>query len=237
MENYLEEFTYLKFRYILSDGEIPRTKMYLASYFIADMCDEYYASCGYEVLNKTREPTNPHLHMHFVVKNKTIGSIRKALQREFKRLGETRKGNSLYSLAEEEDVKDLNRFLRYAWKQGGRRGIEDGFPERLPPDMDINLQEALAIEEQDRMWDFNCKKKADSLKPNTKDKLFEYLDEINEKCKFITKKEILIKIMEYYNQEEKSANKSTILGYLQTAVWRYGLETFEETADSWLRSV
>lgn len=230
----LTEYKFFKFRYTLADGDIPRAKMYLQAYFLNES-EEYYAACGYETLNKLNENTHPHLHMHFVVKGKTIGAIRKALQRDFKSQNEKRKGNVLYSLSEEEDVKDVNRFLRYVWKQGGRQSREAGFRESLPADMDVDLEVALAREEQERMWEFNKKKQAEALRPSTKDKLFEYLDGLNEQNKFSSKREILIKIMEYYNSEEKSANKQTIMGYLQTALWRYQMETFEETATEWLK--
>lgn len=230
----LDDYKFIKFRYTLAEGDNARAKMYLQSY-IVNLGEEYYAACGYETLNKLNENTHPHLHMHCVVKGKTLGAIRKALQRDFKLNGEKRKGNVLYSLSEEEDVKDVNRFLRYVWKQGGRMTREQGFAEKLPPDMDINLEIALAREEQERMWEFNKKKQAEALRPSTKDKLFEYLDGLNEQNKFSSKREILIKIMEYYNSEEKSANKQTIMGYLQTALWRYQMETFEETATEWLK--
>lgn len=181
-----EDYHFYKFRFTLpKDDDVnfssPERNMYLHSYFF-DPYDgvPYYATCGYETKNKFNEDTHPHLHMHIICKGKTIGAIRKALQRDFKGRGETRKGNVLYSLAEEEDVVDVNRFLRYVWKQGGRVTKEGGFPERYPPDMNLEMEIALAKEEQERMWEFNRKKQEQALKPSTKDMLFEHLDKIQQ---------------------------------------------------------
>lgn len=232
------DYKFYKFRYTLSEdlGDNYRQIMYLQSLLLPED-GEYVATGGFEKLNKFNEPTHAHIHIHFGCKSRTLGGMRKALQREFKNRGETRKGNALYSLTEESDVIDVNRFLRYCWKQGGRITDSTGLLEKLPKDIDIDLETKLAKEEQERMWEFNRKKQDESMRPNTKDKLFEYLDGLHKKAPFLCKRSILIKIMEYYNQEEKSANKSTIIGYLQTAIWRYKLETFEQTADIWLNSM
>lgn len=236
-----DDFKFYKFRFHLPDGTSAENWNFLRAVILGIRKDnmqepEYYGTCGYEVLNKVNEPTRPHLHMHFAVKTQqTLGAVRKRLQRHFSEDSRiTSRGNELYSLSEEDDVQDVHRFLRYVWKQGGRRSVEHGFAERIPSDMNIEMSIALAREEQGRMWEFNRKKRDEMLKPSTKDGLFEYLDALNLQNPFSDSKQLLIKIMEYYNQEEKSANKQTILGYHQTGLWRYKLESFEETALKWL---
>lgn len=228
-----DEWQFYKFRYTFKVDENPRSKFHLLGLLIGDT-DEYYASAGIEKLNKLNETTHTHIHIHFALKNgRTLGAIRKAFQRFRGSDDETRKGNELYSLVEEPDVKEMNRFFRYAWKQGGRVGKDNGFREKLPVGLEVELEIALAIEEQKRMWEFNIKKRDTSLKPNTKDKLFEFLN-----TKFEDKKpselELLTAICDYYNGEDKSANQSTCMGFLQTAMWKFGLETTGQTAERWL---
>lgn len=196
----------------------------------------YYATGGYEWLNKDGEQTHPHIHLHFAFKtddqDKLLGTIRKRFQRWSK--DDPRKGNALYSLALEKDIKDYKRFFRYPWKQSGRVVFVG---ERVPPSMrdEVEKHVEMAQEEQRIVWDVRRKKKEKAMQPGTKEILFDYLDRINDDHKFGSQREILIEIIKFYNQEEKSANKNTIMGFLQTAMWRYGLETFEATADKWLR--
>lgn len=238
-----EEYRFFKFRYTLKPDAHERTGIHA---FLGLMGCEYdsvesgtFVSAGFETLDKFNKPTHPHWHFHFAMKNatdKTIGALRKRLQRYFKTDAETRKGNELYSLSEVDDVNEITRFFRYPWKQGGRRAREHSFCyERLPPEMtDINTEIALAREEQSRMWEWNIKKAEKAAQPDTRDKLFEYLDEINEKTKFTDRFTILEKICEFYGSNDKSANKATLMGYLQTALWKYGLETYAETSRRWL---
>lgn len=239
-------YRFYKFRYTPREGQHKRIGQHAWSAIVESYLDsgEYYASCGFEKLNNLNESTHPHLHFHFAIKTEKdlLGAMRKRFQRYIKLDGdETRKGNVLYSLAEESDVKDINRFLRYVWKQGGREHLGTGWPyEKLPSEMEIDLEIALAREEQERMWEFNIKKREKQMAPDTRDKLFEYLDDCHQQENFLGKKQILIKICEFYGTPDekgnmRSANKQTILGYLQTALWKYKLETFEETAEQWLK--
>lgn len=233
------DFTFFKFRYTFDDVTALIPPSWAGDIFSECLLTgDYFASMGIERLDKLNKPTHEHVHLHFCLKGKvTIGAMRKRLQRLFTEKGEQRKGNVMYSLVQEDDVHDVHRFLRYAWKQGGRMcaiSSPEFNQERLPPGMDIDLEIALAREEQQRMWEFNIKKHEESLRPNTKDKLFETLDEINSKTPFVDERSILRAIVDYYCDEEKSANKSTMLGFLQTALWRYDLESRDVTVDRWL---
>lgn len=191
---------------------------------------------GFEENDKCGKPTHPHYHCHFSLDAEkypkvNIGSLRKKIQRFLKDSADERKGNAVYSLCHEDDVKDEKRFFRYPFKQGGRVFLNW---EILPEEFDLVMELALAREEYDRMVEDNLKKLDKMLRPNTKDKLFQYLDE----CK-ITPETPKVKVLElilyYYTREEMSANRQTIMGYLNTSVLRYGIETIEQMAEDWLR--
>lgn len=244
-----DNLIYVKFRYTFDDNEqqaeaaMPKISELLGILTMDQRSHQSrvkYITIGVEQLDKCGEGTKKHIHMHMLIDDK-LASMRKRLQRYFKSVDEKRKGNVLYSLTEEEDVKDPIRFFRYVFKQLG--SVAYPLENRLlvnhqvyPPDFDKTLQCSIAYEEWLRDCEFNMKKKSDALKPSTKDMLFEYLDKINETVgKFKTDVEILTFILQYYMQEEKSANKATIMGYLNTAILRYGLMTPQQMAEAWLK--
>lgn len=217
-----------KFRYTLAESQVERWEAAyqpvlneIVGYLTDNIHEEFsLVTMGYENLNKLSQPTHPHLHIHFRCEL-TVGTLRKRFQRRYNL--DSRKGNPLYCLSHEEDVQDEQRFFRYPWKQGGRiKRLE-----KIPTEWDTKVMLACAAEEQHKQWDLNKKAEEKRNQPSTKDKLFEYLDAIREELK--DEKSIFLKVCEYYNQEEKSANMATIKGYIQTALWRYELETFEET--------
>lgn len=230
----MTELQIFKLRYTFPEGTTKDEHVDLARKFFSLTHPENlkYCTFGYETLDKLGKPTHPHAHCHFATdcSKFKIGSLRKAIQRYFKDIGETRKGNSVYSLGIPEDVLDTFRVLRYPYKQRGRFLTNW---EKVPVDFDVTTETELANEEWLRAVDRNNKKLDQSLQPNTKDKLFEYLDEIK-----ITPQTPKTKILEfiiiYYTQEEKSLNKQTALGYLNTALIKYGIQTPEEMANEWL---
>lgn len=190
---------------------------------------------GFEEKDKCGKPTHPHYHCHFSIDidkfpKVNIGSLRKKIQRFLKDCQDVRKGNAVYSLTLENDVLEPERFFRYPLKQGGRVFVNW---EKLPEGFDLELQTVLASEEYHRMVQENLKKLDKLLQPNTKDKLFEYLDELK-----ITPQTPKVKILEfiinYYAQEEKSLNKQTAMGYLNTALIKYGIQTPQQMAEEWL---
>lgn len=217
-----------KFRYTLGESQIVSwEKQYqpvlneIFSYLTDNIDMEFtLVTIGFEKLNKLNQPTHPHVHIHFRTEL-SVGTLRKRFQRRYKL--DDRKGNPLYCLTQEEDVQDEQRFYRYPWKQGGRiKRLE-----KIPAEWDTKVMLACAQEEQVKQWDTNKKAEEKRNQPSTKDKLFEYLDAM--RADLTDEKSIFLKVCEYYNQEEKSANMATIKGYIQTALWRYELETFEET--------
>lgn len=244
-----DNLIYVKFRYTFNDDEqhaeaaMPKISELLGTLTMDQRSHQSsvkYITIGVEQYDKCGENTKKHVHMHMLVDDR-VDRMRRRVQRYFVAQKEKRKGNVLYSLTEEEDVKDIVRFFRYVFKQSGCavQPLENRLlvnHQVFPPDFDKKLQCSIAYEEWLRDCEFNMKKKNDALKPSTKDMLFEYLDKINETVgKFKTKVEILTFILQYYMQEEKSANQATIMGYLNTAVLRYGLMTPQQMAESWLK--
>lgn len=225
---------YIKLRFTIDEQQKART------FFRSILPIEDLDVCvfGFESKDKNGKPTHPHYHCHFAVDTEkhpkvNTGSLRKKIQRFLKDSEDERKGNAVYSLTQEKDVLEPQRFFRYPFKQGGRTFLNW---EKLPEDFDIDMQIALAEEEYARMVEQNNKKLDKLLRPNTKDKLFEYLDE----CKITPQTEkvqILKLILIYYNREEMSANKQTIMGYLNTAMLRYKIQTEEEMAKEWLNNI
>jgi len=226
---------YLKFRYTFPEGcepDINQVKQLFYGVFKKSATgeDAPIFTAGIEKLNKLNEPTHPHIHIHIKTIQKQ-SAVRTAFKTYINGLEkkETRKGNELYSIKCETDVEDDERFFRYCWKQNPCKWIE-----RIPPEWNKKEMCALAQEEQKRMWEFNRKQQAKQLRKKTKDLLFDYLDEKNLEKPYKMDMEILVDIIKYYDAEGKSANENTIMGYLQTSMWRYNLEKHEETARKWL---
>lgn len=235
-----DSWTFVKFRYTFKDDD---NVLDVAGKLIAELKREkcVYISIGIETLNGLGLPYPKHIHAHMVTQDKH-SAIVKRLQRFFLASGDTRKGNKKYSCVEEECVDDLNRFLRYPLKQqtfNPPPSNEDWFcsvRSNYPPSFDLIVEKMLAAEEYDRMVAFNHKKKAQKEAPDTKDKLFGYLDAVHKETPLKTDQMILEKILVYYHQEEKSANKQTIMGYLNTALLRYKIMTPSQMAMLWLAS-
>lgn len=194
---------------------------------------------GVEKLNKYGEPTHKHLHIHFSIVD-TIGAIRKRVQRFFKSDNEPRTGNSLYSCKDEPDVKDRDRFFRYPFKQSGTEEwpTENDLCKKhniFPEAFDYKQQIAFAYEEWKRDVEFHrANKERDENKVSTKMELFEWLESIPAEQKK-DERTILTSILKFYTETDKSANKNTIMGYLNTALLKLKIKTYEEMADDWLK--
>lgn len=209
--------SYIKFRYTLSEKDLedlPRfnhcvVKKYL-SIFKATII-----TMGYEKLNNEGEETKKHIHIHFMTEIK-IGTIRTALGRFWDEEEDKRKGNQKYSLREELDVVDLNRFFRYVWKQGRRvykdfEKIDD--LENFDPDVELKCAE----EEYAMIVDVNrLKKQKQQDKTNTYNKIVKYLEETKPQ----NLKEVVTQIGDFYIKEGMSMNMQTIVGY----VINYGIQ-------------
>ena len=209
--------SYIKFRYTLSErdlADLPRFNQYVVKKFLS-FFKATTITIGLEKLNNEGEPTKDHIHIHFMTEVK-IGTIRTALGRFWTEEEDKRTGNQKYSLREELDVKDPNRFWRYAWKQGARQynvyenlfGLED---------FDPVVEMKCAQEEYAMIVDVNrLKKQKQQDKTNTYNKIVKYLEETKPQ----NLKEVVSQISDFYLKEGMSMNASTIVGY----VTNYGIQ-------------
>ena len=223
-----DELNLVKFRFTPQEElhDEHQFQCALTSY-VQHITDCEYMTCGYEVLNKLGEPAKPHYHYHLATK-KTIGAIRKAFQRGDYYTESNVKGNELYSMSEEKDVIDTSRFFRYPFKQGGRRK----FREKLPPNFELEVEIKCAKEEYASMVKFNQAKRDKALAPTNCDKIMEYLESLSELPR--SDLDILEKMIQYYADKGSSANKQTLLGYLNTYKIRNGIITAKQMAELWL---
>jgi len=213
MELIINEITpsqgiYVKFRYTLAEDEKKEQVRYFNSFFEKATI----MTIGYEELDKCGKPALPHIHYHMFIDDK-IANIRGRLKTLMKTNGEERKGNALYSLTEEKDVLDINRFFRYVYKEGGR--ITVGEKIKLLKDFDPAVEVKCSVEERQRSIQFNNDKVERSLRLNTYDKIKEL---------FVAKPpvdlaEVISRITDFYIEEGLACNASTMSGYATT----YGL--------------
>lgn len=202
---------YVKFRYTLGDGENKKSSMFYSLFEKASII-----TVGYEEKDKLGKPTHPHLHYHMLIDDK-IANIRGRLKTYFKANDESRSGNELYSLSQEKDVIDHNRFFRYVWKQGGRvRGIEKlgGLK-----DFNVDVEIKCAMEEYARSCQFNNDKLDRSTRANTYDKIVALLLDNPP----TTIKQVIDRIRDFYIKEGLACNASTIAGYATTYSLGHGL--------------
>lgn len=212
-------FSYIKLRYTLPPKDESRPQHKPFEYFL-QFIDEYVKilepiciSWGYEEKDKCGNPTHPHIHAHFTT-DKKVETIRKALARKWKDEGETRTRSALYSLKQEEDVKDESYFFRYTLKQGDERMLTHSV---FPLGFDYKTQRLLAMEQYGQIVEVNRKKLETTLdKVTTYDKLAKYLDQFNHNCM----KKIVDSSLEFYIDNNMAVNTKTIAGYALT----YGLK-------------
>jgi len=226
-----DELNYLKFRYTFNEGISLAEQMSAAVTCIGIVSDNaLWRVVGIERLNSYGRPATPHVHIFWATTSK-IGAVRKAFTRsDLYKNSNGRKGNALYSLSEDDDVEDVNRFFRYVFKENR------DFPLKymiMPPDFNLELEAALAKEERERQIERNLKSEAKRNEPSTQDKLFEYLAGLNEQSKFTCKIALMDAIIHFYESRDSGCVRSTIVGYHNTAMIRFGLMTRNSLARKW----
>lgn len=204
---------YVKFRYTLSVGENKNSAMAFASGLFEKA---KILTVGYEEKDKLGKPTHPHLHFHMLIDDK-IANIRGRWKTICKVNEDDRKGNELYSLAEEKDVLDVNRFFRYVWKQGGRFKHCEKIGELNDFEPDVEMK--CAMEEYTRSCQFNNDKVDRSTRANTYDKIVALFTEKPP----ISLIEVIDRIRDFYILEGLACNASTIAGYATTYSLSVGL--------------
>lgn len=233
-----QDISYYKLRYTFSP-DASGNHFSEASSMLGIIGDVSHVSIGFENCDKVGKPTSPHIHFHFSSFSK-YDTLKKRIQRYLKDTFQgKRKGNAVYSLKLESVIEDEERFFRYPFKQSRYHPQPEDYTSfclrrsKLPKGFDLERQTELACEEYERDMGFNLKKLENALKPNTKDKLFKYLDELHAQTPFTSRQDILTHVINYYTQEEKSANRQTIMGFATTAMLKYGLITASQLALEW----
>lgn len=202
---------YVKFRYTLEEGFPKHLIPQLIKDFI-EIITPAVLVVGYETKNKVGEQTHPHLHLHFTT-DKKVESIRKALTRKWKDEGETRTRAALYSLKQEEDVKDVDFFFRYPLKQGNND--YDKF-NVYPDGFDKDVQMKCAIEYYNTSVMINRQKMEKELnKTSTYDKLSEYLDSLALSVN-LTSNLVIKFAVQFYIDNKMAISATTIHGYCVT---------------------
>lgn len=205
--------TYVKFRYTLSEYECENL-LEFEDKFKCDYLDKFdsiICSIGYEIANNLNQPTHPHIHIHFSTLKK-VDTIRKSLTRMWSDRGEVRKRASLYCLKTEDDVKEMDFFLRYPLKQ--RSDFLRKYC-RLPPAFNFDFQQNCAYESWLEVVAVNNKKLETQLaKESTFDKMCTWLELPENKPN--SKRETLVKVFEYYKNEKLAMNIATMTGYSLT---------------------
>ena len=227
------ELNFIKFRYTFNEGISLAEMMSASVTCLGILTDNAVArSVGIERLNNLGRPAQPHVHIFFATTSK-IGALRKAFTRsDLYKNSNGRKGNSLYSLTEEDDVIDENRFFRYVFKENR------DFPmkyQKLPESFNFEIEAACAKEEREQQIARNMKAEAKRLEPSTSDKLFEYLGALNEQAQYSDKIQLMEDIIEYYTSKDSPLNQTTVVGYHYTGMIRYGLMTKNSLARQWCK--
>jgi len=253
-----QKWSAIKFRYtpypeLLDSLRTPEQIRHWCQQFIAGLyglvChtssgwEIYQLTAGWETMDKYGEPTHPHIHIHFYT-SMAVGSFRQAFTRSSdyvlgKEAGVT--GNRLYSIKEEKDVLEGDRFFRYVLKQGGDwfclgRNI------RIPHnwnDIDgsttYDEQKTLAVEEYQQMVERNRKLRDRKNAPNSCDRLLDYLSKLEPVPTGETA--ILSAMVQYYVQRGQPANLNTLTGYMNVYLIRTGQLTAEGLVSKHLAQV
>lgn len=221
--------------------------MMMASVFAWVTCTSakwsmYHLTAGWETMDKYGEPTHPHIHIHFAT-NMAIGSFRQTFTRsdlyiDGKQAGVT--GNRLYSIKEEKDVRDTDRFFRYVYKQGGD-WFCNSHHKNLPYSWRVGgytseeEQKKLAVEEYQNMVEVNRKLRDRKNAPNSCDRLLDYLSKLEPVPTGETA--ILSAMVQYYVQRGQPANLNTLTGYMNVYLIRTGQLTAEGLVNRHLAQV
>jgi hypothetical protein len=161
-------------------------------------------------LNKYGEPTKP--HYHFVFEDDSGISkdgIRKQIIRHSEKLGHKLRGNAMYSLGQDDEVEDINRWLRYCHKQMKEKDKLLKW-NKFPLGFSFEEQRKLANEEFKRTSANLVKSREKSVQKET---FFEKIKTYLDLKQLKDKKSIFIGITQYYIDNNKPVNVSTIDGY------------------------
>lgn len=146
-----EKVRYVKFRYDFTDMEMSDVTISHVMEVIYRLLSPkgdgsvYSGVVGVENKNRYGEVIKTHMHYSFMTTEKPESIRRRFMRTKSKKV-------ESYSLAEETDVVDFNRFFRYALKQYDPSTFEYKYYSRipLPPNFDLMLQQHFAYDEWER---------------------------------------------------------------------------------------
>lgn len=225
----MTDSNFMKLRFDF-DPEVDNPYEILAIIFNAEQPDFIFplGVIGIENMNKYGDVIKTHLHYNFQTTEKP-DTIRKRIMRAFKR------PKGWYSLAQETDVLDMDRFFRYPTKQYEEyvfpkfqtelNGVRITLPRSrfpLPADFDMVLQNKLAYEEWVQKRDFL---RASRDKQHGKKSTFEkIMEEINAKnTTFTGEYEIYMYLLDYYEAHNLVVERFKIRNMIDTIALRTGL--------------
>lgn len=178
---------------------------------------------GFETLNKLKETTYAHIHIHFYSKA-VKESIRRTIKRFLREVyDQETTGNKNMSFVAEHIIDD-EKFFRYPLKQN----------------LDIKNQRGFTMEQLEKMHDIakdsyaiTCQvsqKKADN-RDNSDTlflRVFNKLDKATD-----NKTSILKKFLQLYIDEDRPINKTTITGYVLNAQVKLGQKSLDDICFDW----
>lgn len=220
---------YYKYRYTFSkiEQDLEEQKNILR-YFVNFIKSHYLLGDrivgGIEHYTKGMVKTKPHIHIHFMSKSKS-DTIRKGLMREYNLVGRCQSCKA-------EVIVDETKFWRYALKQQAgdtmRGMLVSGFSKEEAKSM---IDVAYACWKQSA--EIAVGKVEKKLERSSKDRLFSYLDNLDDISGLIQKAkhsfvEIRCAAYEYYVEHEESFCAKTIDGYVDMYLLKGGHLSYKE---------
>lgn len=226
--------TYFKIRYTYPENTPDNQFSQIAGMLFATLAhDAKYATIGIETKNGFGEPAYPHVHIHL------LGTVKDSAMRkrfsEFKKAqDDTRTGTQMYSIKEEKSVEDECRFFRYPYKECGCNVLRDR--QKVPDNFNPPEQAKLAIDERQREIEKALQKRDKEREKNkNREKVFDYLEEKHMLHPYTDVMDIMTDIYQYYADNDKAANPSTILGLSYTLGMKFRVVTARQLAEKTMR--
>lgn len=232
----MTDIKHYKIRYTYEDDVEPKERVRILGILMGHMAPRdkvQYVTCGIELKNKFGEPDNPHCHI-FLSDGISESGMRKRYANFRKEIGEQRAGNRVYSIHEEDVIEDPIRFFRYAFKECGP-GILAHL-HKYPEGFDPAEQSRMAIDERNREIEkalATRQKERESRK--NREKVFDHMEEKHQEKPYTDVMDIMTDIYQYYADNDKAANPSTILGLAYTIGMKFRVVTARQLAERTMR--
>lgn len=177
---------------------------------------------GFETLNKLKETTYAHIHIHFYSKA-VKESIRRTIKRFLQEYDQETTGNKAMSFVAEH-ITDDEKFFRYPLKQGLVIRNQRGFTQEALEKMYEVAKDSYAITCQVHQKKADNKDNTDTLFLRVFNKLDKDID---------NKRSICSKFLQLYISEDRPINKQTITGYVLNAQVKLGHISIDQICEDW----